>query len=305
MNECIWGFLCRDYMLNAVIITLLIVIPAALLSCFLVLRGWALMGDAMSHAVFPGVIIAWLWGLPISFGAFVAGMFCAVSTGYLKDNSRIRQDTAMGIVFAGMFGVGQVIYTWKQPGIHLHSLLFGNMLGINMQDIIFTAIVTLFTIVIVAAKWKDLLLHAFDPIQAKAMGLPTKLLHYGLLVLLALSIVVALKAVGIILAISILIAPGAIAFLVTRRFVAMMLLSVAVGIIGAFGGICISVYVDSDPAATIVLVFAAIFLLALFWNSRNMAKLQQQQATEILQPLDPQQPTISASGVSQSSAAPQ
>ena len=258
-------------MVNALIISVLIAIPCALLSCFLVLKGWALMGDAMSHAVFPGVVIAWMLGLPFAPGAFVAGMLCALATGYLKDNSRIRHDTAMGIVFSGMFGFGLVLYVWLQPEVHLDHILFGDMLGIGSSDIRDTALVTLLTVSVIAVKWRDLVLHAFDPVQAQAVGLRIKLLHYGLLVLLALAIVASLKAVGIILAIAILIAPGAIAFLITRTFGAMLLAAVGVAIIASLSGIWLSFYLDSAPAPTIVLVFSLLFVMAMLVNRRQSA----------------------------------
>ncbi|WP_312582939.1 metal ABC transporter permease [Atlantibacter hermannii] len=271
MVEWIMAPLGFDFMVNALIISALIALPCALLSCFLVLKGWALMGDAMSHAVFPGVVIAWMLGLPFASGAFVAGMLCALATGYLKDNSRIRHDTAMGIVFSGMFGFGLVLYVWLQPDVHLDHILFGDMLGIGFADIRDTALVTLLTVGIIAAIWRDLLLHAFDPVQAQAVGLHTRLLHYGLLALLALTIVASLKAVGIILAIAILIAPGAIAFLLTRTFGAMLLVSVAVAMAASLSGVWLSFYLDSAPAPTIVLVFSLLFVLAMLANRRQSA----------------------------------
>ncbi|MEH5098892.1 metal ABC transporter permease [Atlantibacter hermannii] len=271
MVEWIMAPLGFDFMVNALIISALIALPCALLSCFLVLKGWALMGDAMSHAVFPGVVIAWMLGLPFASGAFVAGMLCALATGYLKDNSRIRHDTAMGIVFSGMFGFGLVLYVWLQPDVHLDHILFGDMLGIGFADIRDTALVTLLTVGIIAAIWRDLLLHAFDPVQAQAVGLHTRLLHYGLLALLALTIVASLKAVGIILAIAILIAPGAIAFLLTRTFGAMLLVSVAVALVASLSGVWLSFYLDSAPAPTIVLVFSLLFVLAMLANRRQSA----------------------------------
>ena len=271
MVEWIMAPLGFDFMVNALIISALIALPCALLSCFLVLKGWALMGDAMSHAVFPGVVIAWMLGLPFASGAFVAGMLCALATGYLKDNSRIRHDTAMGIVFSGMFGFGLMLYVWLQPDVHLDHILFGDMLGIGFADIRDTALVTLLTVGIIAAIWRDLLLHAFDPVQAQAVGLHTRLLHYGLLALLALTIVASLKAVGIILAIAILIAPGAIAFLLTRTFGAMLLVSVAVAMVASLSGVWLSFYLDSAPAPTIVLVFSLLFVLAMLANRRQSA----------------------------------
>ena len=166
------------FMINALAMTALVAVPCALLSCFLVLKGWALMGDAMSHAVFPGVVVAWMVGLPLGIGAFVAGLFCALATGFLQDNSRIKRDTVMGIVFSGMFGAGLVLYVYLKPDIHLDHILFGDMLGVGQADMIQTGIIALFTAGIIALKWKDFLLHAFDPTQAQASGLNVTLLHY-------------------------------------------------------------------------------------------------------------------------------
>ena len=175
----------------------------------------------------------------------------------------------MGIVFSGMFGFGLVLYVWLQPEVHLDHILFGDMLGIGSSDIRDTALITLLTVTVIAVKWRDLVLHAFDPVQAQAVGLRIKLLHYGLLVLLALAIVASLKAVGIILAIAILIAPGAIAFLITRTFGAMLLAAVGVAIIASLSGIWLSFYLDSAPAPTIVLVFSLLFVLAMLVNRRQ------------------------------------
>ena len=124
-----------EFMVNALIIAALIAVPAALLSCFMVLKGWSLMGDAISHAVFPGVVIAYMLGIPFAIGAFVAGMFAAVATGFLTDNSRIKQDTVMGVVFSGMFGLGLVLFVGIRSEVHLDHILFGDMLGVNCRDI--------------------------------------------------------------------------------------------------------------------------------------------------------------------------
>ncbi len=204
------------FMQNAFVIVIMIAVPTSLLSCFLVLKGWSLMGDAISHAVLPGVVAAYLLGIPLIIGAFIAGMFCALATGFLSDNSRIKQDTVMGIVFSGMFGLGIVMYTKVSTDVHLDHILFGNMLGIGSADLWTTGLIALFVAVIVIAKRQDFLLHAFDPIQAQAVGLRVGWLHYGLLALISLTIVATLSAVGIILSIGLLIAPGAIAFLLTR-----------------------------------------------------------------------------------------
>lgn len=262
-----------DFMINALIISVLIAIPTALLSCFLVLKGWALMGDAMSHAVFPGVVIAYIVGFPLAVGAFSAGMVCALATGFLKDNSRIKQDTVMGIVFSGMFGFGLVLYVKIQSEVHLDHILFGDMLGIGFRDIVETGAIAALTAIIIAVKWRDLLLHAFDPAQARAVGLKVNLLHYGLLCLISLTIVAALRSVGIILAISLLIAPGAIAYLLTRRFSTMLAVSVAIAVITAFAGVYLSFFIDSAPAPTIVLLFAIAFIGAFLHATRKAAQI--------------------------------
>lgn len=196
-----------EFMRNALIISVLVAIPTAMLSCFLVLKGWSLMGDAISHAVFPGVVVSYIVGLPLAVGAFAAGMCCALLTGYLKENSRIKQDTVMGVVFSGMFGLGLVLYVNIQTDVHLDHILFGDMLGIGWSDIVGTGLIAFVAAGILGFKWRDLLLHAFDPAQARAVGLPVAWLHYGLLAILSLTIVGALKAVGLILAIAMLIAP--------------------------------------------------------------------------------------------------
>ncbi|TJX05029.1 MAG: metal ABC transporter permease, partial [Mesorhizobium sp.] len=171
------------FMVNALIASVLVAVPTALLSCFLVLKGWSLMGDAISHAVFPGVVIAYILGFPYSIGAFAAGMVCALATGFLKDNSRIKQDTVMGIVFSGMFGFGLVLYVKIQSDVHLDHILFGDVLGIGLRDIVETGLIAAITAGIIGIKWRDFLLHAFDPAQARAVGLRVNLLHYGLLCL--------------------------------------------------------------------------------------------------------------------------
>lgn len=259
-----------DFMVNALVISAIVAVPMALLSCFLVLKGWSLMGDAISHAVFPGVVLAYIFGFPYAIGAFAAGMVCATATGFLKENSRIKQDTVMGVVFSGMFGLGLVLYVKIQSDVHLDHILFGDMLGVSGADIAGAAAIAAFTAAVIGIKWKDFLLHAFDPAQAQAIGLRVKLLHYGLLALISLTIVGALQAVGIILAIAMLIAPGAIAFLLTRRFSSMLLASVVIAVAGSLLGVYLSFFLDSAPAPTIVLLLSLVFVLALLHTSRRV-----------------------------------
>lgn len=269
-----------DFMRDAFVIGGLIAVPCALLSCFLVLKGWSLMGDAVSHAVLPGVVLAYILNIPLLIGAFVAGMSCALLTGFLTDHSRIKQDTVMGVVFSGMFGVGLVLYTWIESEVHLDHILFGNMLGIDAQDLWTAGIVGGLVSLALLARWRDLMLHAFDAAHARALGMPVGLFHYGLLALLSLTIVSTLSAVGIILAIGLLIAPGAIAFLVTRRFGTMLMVAVTVTLIATWGGVYASFWIDSAPAPTIILGLTLIFVMAFAWKSITIRRAENGRASQ-------------------------
>ena len=254
------------FMQRALIVSLLVAAVCAVLSCYLVLKGWSLMGDAISHAVLPGIVIAHVLSIPLAVGAFAAGLSCALFTGYLKENSRIKEDTVMGIVFSGMFGFGLVLFTKVETEQHLLHILFGNVLGVTARDLIETAIVAGGTLAIVLVKRRDLLLYCFDPNHARSIGLPVRVLHYGLLVLLALTIVASLKAVGIILVIAMLIGPGATAYLLTDSFERMLVIATAVALASAFIGTVVSFHIDGPTGAGIVLtqalIFAAAFLFA-------------------------------------------
>lgn len=260
------------FMQQAFAIAILIAVPTAMLSCFLVLKGWSLMGDAISHAVLPGIVLAYIFAIPLGIGAFIAGMMCAVSTGWLEENSRIKGDTLLGVVFSGMFAFGVVLYTAIETDVHLDHILFGNMLGVGRGDIVQAAIIAVVAATALALRWRDFLLHAFDPQQARALGLPVRLLHYGLLALLALAIVSALTATGIILTIAMLIAPGAIAFLVTRRFERMLLTATGIAVSTSILGVYCSFFIDSAPAPTIVMFLTTGFIAVFIKTSRQISK---------------------------------
>ncbi|MEL6838083.1 MAG: metal ABC transporter permease [Pseudomonadota bacterium] len=248
------------FMNNAFLIMAIIAVPTSLLSCYLVLKGWSLMGDAISHAVLPGVVLAYILNIPLIIGAFVAGMFCAVATGFLAEHSRVKQDTVMGIVFSGMFAVGLVLYTKITTDVHLDHILFGNMLGVGAADLWTAGIIAAVVALLILFKRRDLMLHAFDPVQARAVGLPVAWLHYGLLAMISLTIVATLSAVGIILSIGLLIAPGAIAFLLTKRFEIMLPLAVGITLISGFLGVYLSFFIDSAPAPTVILIMTILFI---------------------------------------------
>ena len=250
------------FMQNAFLISMIVAVPTALLSCFLVMKGWALMGDAVSHAVLPGIVLAYIIGIPLIIGAFAAGMTCALATGYLSANSRVKQDTVMGVVFSGMFGIGIVLYVSVETNAHLDHILFGNMLGVEAHELWTSGLISLGVGLLLALKWKDWLLHSFDPAQARASGLWVNWLHYGLLAALSLTIVATLSAAGLILAIGLLIAPGAIAFLIVRKFSTMLWVSVCVCMGSMLLGTYASFFLDSAPAPTIILIMTALFIVA-------------------------------------------
>jgi manganese/iron transport system permease protein len=250
------------FMNKAFFIMFIISIPTAILSCYLVLKGWSLMGDAISHSVLPGIVIAYLINIPLIIGAFCAGMICALTAGFISENSRIKRDTVMGIVFSGMFGLGIVLYTKVTTDVHLDHILFGNMLGIDINDLLTAGLISLGVSLLLLIKRKDYLLTTFDPIQAQASGLSVSLLNYSLLAMISLTIVATLSAVGIILSIGLLIAPGSIAFLLTKRFESMIVISISVTIASGFLGIYLSFFIDSAPAPTIILVLTGLFIIA-------------------------------------------
>ncbi|MEM8730717.1 MAG: metal ABC transporter permease [Pseudomonadota bacterium] len=258
------------FMLNAFWIALIVSVPTALLSCFLVLKGWALMGDAVSHAVLPGIVLAYVLGWPLILGAFGAGMLTAVATGYLSENSRVKEGTVMGVVFSGMFGLGIVLFVGLQTNVHLDHILFGNMLGVDAQDLWTAGSIAVVVSLAMLIKWRDLVLHAFDPVQARASGLPVTVLHYGLLTLLSLTIVATLSATGLILAVGLLIAPGAIAFLLVRQFGWMLVVAVAICAGSMLTGVYLSFFIDSAPAPTIILVLTLLFIAAFLRRTIQM-----------------------------------
>jgi manganese/iron transport system permease protein len=261
------------FMQNAFLIGIMVAVPTALLSCFLVMKGWALMGDAVSHAILPGIVLAYIFGFPLLIGAFLAGMLCALMTGFLTTNSRVKQDTVMGVVFSGMFGVGIVLYVSIKTDLHLDHILFGHLLGVNGNDLFLTAAIAVPVSLILMLKWKDLMLHSFDAMQAKASGLSVGVLHYGLLTMISLGVVATLAATGLILAIGLLIAPGAIAFLLTRRFAYMLWLAVGISVSAMIMGIYLSFFINSAPAPTVILILTFWFMMAFIYRMARIKML--------------------------------
>ena len=254
------GFMLRAFGLGS-----LIAAVCAVLSCFLVLRGWSLMGDAVSHAVLPGVVLAYAAGLPLGVGAFVSGLLCATGTGWIKRHTRVKEDTVMGVVFTGLFALGLVLHARTPSELHLNHILFGNLLGIEEDHLVPTVALCATVLVAVLALRRTLLLAAFDPSHARAIGFRIRFLDTGLLILLALAIVAALQAVGIILVVAMLVTPGATAFLLARRFDRMIATAMAVAVGATLAGVYTSFFADADTAACIVLFQALAFVIALLF----------------------------------------
>jgi manganese/iron transport system permease protein len=252
-----------DFMNRGLAAALLVALPCGLLSPFLVMKGWSLIGDAIAHAVLPGVVLASILGIPLVAGAFAAGMGSALLTGWLDRRSRVKRDTLMGVVFAGMFALGLVLLTRADPSLHLDHILFGNLLGVADSELWTGGIIAGTVAVVMALRWRDFVLHAFDETQARAAGLNARALYLGLLAMVSGAVVAALGAVGIILVIALLITPGAIGFLLARRFGAMMLISLGAACLSALAGVYASFWIDSAPAATIVVILTGGFLAAL------------------------------------------
>ena len=231
------------------------------------------MGDAVSHAVLPGIVIAYIVNIPLIVGAFCAGLFCALSTGYIKENCRVKYDTVMGVVFSGMFGFGIVLITKIETDVHLDHILFGNMLGVNINDVMMSFIISCLATLLFILKWRDFLLCSFDETHAIVSGIRVKLLQFILLASMSLTIVATLKALGLILSISLIIAPGAIAFLINNRFKNMMIIAVFVSLIAMLIGIYSSFWIDSAPAPTVILILTIIFIIVFILKISKQKKI--------------------------------
>jgi manganese transport system permease protein/manganese/iron transport system permease protein len=257
------------FMWQALLVGLLTATVAALLSCFVVLRGWSLMGDAVSHAILPGVVGAYLIGLPLALGAFVAGLACALMAGSVRAVSRVKEDAALGVVFSAMFALGLVMLTQVRSNVHLSHVLFGSILGIEAEDFWQTLAVSGAALLVLAARGRDLVLWTFDPGQARTMGLDVSRLRLLMLAVLAASIVAGVQAVGVILVVALLITPGAIGLLLADRFGAMCRVATAAAGLSTLVGLQLSFMLNASTAGSIVLSLSLLFVLALLFSPRH------------------------------------
>ena len=249
------------FMTKAIVVSATVGAVCALLSCFLILKGWSLLGDAISHAVLPGVVIAYLIGIPYSIGAFAFALLAVFIIGVIKNNTKIKEDAVMGIVFTTLFALGLILISRTVSSVDLMHVLFGYVLGISDAAAIFTIGAALLVALIVIAFRRTLLLYCFDPIHMQSIGISARTVHYALLVLLAVTITTSLQTVGIILVIAMLITPGSTAFLLTKRFSEMLSIAVATSIVSSVVGAYISYYLDVSTGGSIVFVQGVIFVI--------------------------------------------
>ena len=265
------------FLVKALWVSAFVGVVCAVLSCYITLKGWSLMGDAVSHAVVPGVVVAYALGLPFALGAFVFGFGATVAIGYVKSKTRLKEDAVIGVVFTGFFAFGIVLSTKIPSNIDLFHILFGNVLGISQQDIIQTVMAGVATLAIILLRRRDLLLFCFDPNHAKAIGLNVQLMYYTLLLVLALTTVTALQTAGIILVVAMLVTPGATAYLLSDRFDHMLLISVAVSLLSCVGGVYLSYHLDVSTGGSIVVLMSALFTLAMVFAPKYGIISQQRQ----------------------------
>jgi len=253
-----------DYMLRAIFVSGLIGCVCGFLSCFITLKGWSLMGDALSHAVVPGVAIAYLLGLPFAAGAFVTGLLAAAGMGFVKAKTPLREDAVIGVVFTAFLALGLLLISLKPSGVALQTILLGNILGISDFDIAQIVFVAVGALLVLGLKWRDLLLVSFDPHQARTLGLNVSVLHFVLLALLSATVVAALQAVGAVLVVAMLVTPGATAYLLTDRFGKMIKIAMALGggtsLVGAYAS-----YFFNGATGGCIVTLQTLLFLAVFY----------------------------------------
>ncbi len=260
-----------NFMQRSLIIAILVGLLCAVVGSYLMVQRLALLGDAISHSVLPGLAIAFLLGGNIFVGAFIAGVISTMVITWIKANSPIKEDAAMGIVFSAFFALGVTLITviQKDNKIDLSHVLFGNILGVTASEVRDTAIIATIVLLVVVLFYKELLFYTFDPLGAQAAGLPVNRLNFGLMILIALTIVASMKAVGVILVLSLLITPGATAYLLVKRLHNVMILGAGIGVFSSISGMYISYFYNLPSGPAIVLVVSGLFFLTLLFSPRH------------------------------------
>lgn len=258
-----------DFMVHALATAAIAAVVCSLLSCWLVLIGWSLMGDAVSHAVLPGVVLAYVLDAPFALGALVFGFLAVALIGALRDTSRVKEDAAIGIVFTTLFALGLVLISVTPSQTDLNHIIFGNILGVSPADLVQIGALAAVGFTVLLIKRRDLTLYAFDPAHAHAIGLNPRRLGALLLGVLALTCVVTLQVVGVILVVALLIIPGATAYLLTDRFGRMLVIAPVVSVACSVAGIYLSYWLDAASGGLVVLVHGAVFALVYLFGPRH------------------------------------
>jgi manganese/iron transport system permease protein len=256
-----------DFILRALLAAVIVGAVCSILGVYVVLRGMAFLGDAMAHTILPGVAAAYLLGWPLAIGALIMGILTALGIGFLTERTTLKEDAAIGVIFAGFFALGVAMLSARgNYSIDLAHFLFGNLLGVSVGDLILTAFLGLVVLALVFLFYKEFLVLSFDPLLAETLRLPTRFLHYLLLLLIAVTVVIALQVVGVALMLAILVTPAATASFVSRRLPSMMLLSAIIGVLSAVAGVYASYYLNIATGPAVVLVATLIFLAVLGWS---------------------------------------
>ena len=251
-----------EFLQSALLTAIMVGIMSGVIGSFIILRGMSLMGDAISHAVLPGVAVAYMLGINVLVGASVFGILAVVLIGFVATHSKIKTDTSIGVVFSAFYALGFILISMAESATNLHHILFGNILAVSDQDIMTTAIVLGIVILFVSFFYKELLITSFDETYARTYGLKTQVLHYGLMLVLTLVTVSALQTVGIILVVAMLITPAATAFLWTNKLVTMLFLSASIGAVAAISGLYFSYTFNWASGPAIVLMAAVLFAVS-------------------------------------------
>lgn len=258
-----------EFMTRALITTAIAAIVCAVLSCWLVLIGWSLMGDAVAHSVLPGVVLAYIVGAPFALGALIFGVLAVTLIGVIRGTSRVKEDAAIGIVFTTLFALGLVLISVTPSQTDLNHVIFGNILGVSSGDLVQIGILAAVAFTVLVIKRRDLTLYAFDPTHAFAIGLSPRMLSAALLGTLALTAVVAVQVVGVILVVAMLIIPGATAYLLTDRFGRMLVIAPVLSVLASVVGIYLSYWMDASSGGLVVLVQGALFTLVYLFSPRQ------------------------------------
>ncbi|AIG63375.1 membrane protein [Corynebacterium atypicum] len=257
------------FMVRALSTTVIAAVVCALLSCWLVLVGWSLMGDAVSHAVLPGVVLAYIFGAPFAIGAIIFGFLAVGLIGVVRNTSRVKEDAAIGIVFTTLFALGLVLISVTPSHTDLNHIIFGNILGVSRGDLVQICILAAVSFVVLIAGRRTLTLYAFDPTHAHAIGLNPKRIGAVLLAMLALTCVIALQVVGVILVVAMLIVPGATAYHITDRFSRMLVIAPTISALCSVFGIYVSYFVDASPGGLVVLSQGLVFFCVYLFHPRR------------------------------------